>query len=80
MIEGFILNYHEKLDEDSFSLHGNRSFLKREPMINFTKALDKHIDTKRISYNYRDNSKTTRIRTVINEEPKKLATYLREKH
>ena len=78
MIEDFILNYHTKLDPDSFTMHGNRSFLKREPMINFTKALDKHIDTKRIPYNYRDKSLTTRIRTAIKEEPKKLATYIRK--
>jgi hypothetical protein len=48
-------------------------------MIKFTNALDKHIDTKRIPYNYRDNSKTTRIRTAIKEDPKKLATYIRNK-
>jgi CRISPR-associated protein Cas1 len=77
MIEAFILNYHTKLDSDSFLLHGSRSFLKQEPMISFTKALDKHIDNKRIPYNYRDNSKTTRIRTAIKEDPKKLATYIR---
>jgi len=77
MIEAFILNYHTKLDPDNFTLHGKRSFLKQEPMINYTKALDKHIDTKRTPYNYRDNSKTTRIRTAIKEDPKKLAMYLR---
>jgi hypothetical protein len=59
--------------------HGHRSFIKPEPMHNFTKALDKHIDNKRIPYNYRDNSKTTRIRTAIKEDPKKLATYIRGK-
>jgi len=65
---------------DSFALHGKRSFLKREPMISFTRALDRHIDTTRIPYNYRDNSKTTRIRTAIKEEPIKLAQYIRNKH
>jgi len=75
--EDFILDYHEKLDEDSFTLHGQRSFLKKPEMIKFTTALDRHIDNKRIPYNYRDNSKTTRIRTAIKEDPKKLATYLR---
>jgi CRISPR/Cas system-associated endonuclease Cas1 len=77
MIEAFILNYHTQLDPDSFTLHGKRYFLKQEPMINFTSALDKHIDNKRIPYNYRDNSKTTRIRTAIKEDPKKLAMLLR---
>ena len=77
MIEAFILNYNTKLDPDSFTLHGRRSFLKQEPMINYTKALDKHIDTKRIPYNYRNNSKTTRIRTAIKEDPKKLAAKMR---
>ena len=76
-IEGFILNYHTNLDPDSFTLHGTRSFLKQEPMHSFTNALDRHIDNKRTPYNYRNNSKTTRIRTAIKEEPKKLATYLR---
>lgn len=79
MIEAFILDYHTKLDSDSFTLHGPRSFLKQEPMHSFTRALDKHIDTKRIPYNYRDNSKTTRIRTAIKEDPKKLATFLRSR-
>lgn len=78
VIEGFILNYHTKLDPDSFTLHGTRSFLKQEPMHNFTKTLDRHIDNKRIPYSYRDNSKTTRIRTAIKEDQKKLATYLRK--
>ena len=73
MVEAFILKYHTKLDRDNFTLHGNRSFLKQQPMHSFTKALDKHIDNKRTPYNYRDNSKTTRIRTAIKEDPKKLA-------
>ncbi len=77
MIEGFIFKYHTKLDPASFILHGKCSFLKQKLMINFTRALDKHIDTKRTPYNYRDNSKTTRIRTAIKEDPKKLAMYLR---
>jgi len=56
---------------------GQRSFLKQKPMHSFTKALDKHIDNKRIPYNYRDNSKTTRNRTAIKEDQNKLAKYLR---
>jgi hypothetical protein len=64
MVETFILNYHEKLDDSSFTLHGKRSFLKP-------------IDQTRIPYNYRENSKTTRIRTAIKEDPKKLAMLLR---
>ena len=77
--EEFILNYQETLSRDSFSKHGERWFLKREEQIRFTTNLDKLIDKKRIPYNYRDNSKTTRIRTAIKEEPKKLAQYIRRK-
>jgi len=77
MVENFILDYHEELDPDCFTLHGRRSFLKPEHMHSFTKALDRNIDNKRIPYNRRGNSKTTRIRTAIKEEPKKLAQYVR---
>lgn len=75
--EEFIFNYHEKLCNHSFIKHGERSFLKRDEQIRFTKALDYIIDNKRIPYDYRDNSKTTRIRTAIKEEPRKLAQYIR---
>jgi len=75
--EEFILNYNENLSAESFVKHGDRSFLKRDEQIRFTNALDNIIDNKRIPYNRRGNSKTTRIRTAIKEEPKKLATYLR---
>jgi CRISPR-associated endonuclease Cas1 len=70
-VEDFILDYHEKLDPDCFVLHGRRSFLKPEPMYTFTQALDRHIDSTRIPYNYSNNSRTKRIRTAIKEELKK---------
>jgi hypothetical protein len=58
---------------------GNRNFLRRDEQITFTNTLDKVIDNRRIPYNRRGNSKTTRIRTAIKEEPRKLAQYLRGK-
>ena len=78
VVEEFILNYHEKLTANCFTKHGERTFLKHDEQIRFTNALDHIIDKKRIPYNRRGNSKTTRIRTAIKEEPKKLATYLRK--
>jgi len=72
--EEFILNYNENLSAGSFIKHEDRSFLKRNEQIRFTNALDHIIDNKRIPYNRRDNSKTTRIRTAIKEEPKKTRT------
>ena len=39
-------------------------------MITFTKALDKHIDTKRIPYNFKDNSITNNFRTATKEDLK----------
>jgi len=78
--EEFILNHHENLNKDSFVKHGERTFLKRDEQIRFTNALDNIIDKKCIPYNYRDKSKTTRIRTAIKEEPKKLAQYIRGKN
>ena len=78
--EEFILNHHETLGPDSFIKHGERSFLKREEQIRFTNALDNIIDKRRIPYNYRDKSKTTRIRTAIKEEPRKLAQYIIRKN
>ena len=79
VVEDFILNYHVKLSKGCFTIHGQRYFLEREPMIGPTKALDKHIDNKRVPYSYRDNSKTVRIRTAIKEDPRKLAQYIRKK-
>ena len=77
--EEFILNYHENLNADSFMKKGERDFLKRDDQIAFTNTLDKVIDNRRIPYNRRGNSKTTRIRTAIKEEPRKLAQYIRGK-
>jgi len=77
--EEFILNYHENLSTDSFMKKGERNFLKRDEQITFTNTLDKIIDNRRIPYNRRGNSKTTRIRTAVKEEPRKLAQYLRGK-
>jgi CRISPR/Cas system-associated endonuclease Cas1 len=77
--EEFVLDHLENLNTDSFMKKGKRNFLKRDEQINFTNALDKVIDKRRIPYNRRGNSKTTRIRTAIKEEPRKLAQYLRGK-
>ena len=76
-VEDLILTYHPKLCVDSFEKHGKRAYLKREETIKFTNALNKVIDKKRIPYTRRKNSKTTRIRTAIKEEPHKLAQYIK---
>jgi CRISPR/Cas system-associated endonuclease Cas1 len=77
--EEFVLDHLENLNTDSFMKKGKRNFLKRDEQINFTNALNKVIDNRRIPYNRRGNSKTTSIRTAIKEEPRKLAQYLRGK-
>ena len=55
IIEDFLLNYHTRLNTNSFTKHGERTFLKKEEVIKMTKAIYKHIDKKRIRYNYRGN-------------------------
>ena len=53
-------------------------FLKQDEEIAMIKAINRTLDIK-VPYVRRNPTKTTRIRTVIREEPIKLAQYLRGK-
>jgi len=78
LIEDFLLSYHSKIGKDSFEKHGDRMFLKQEDEIKMIKAINGLLDQK-VPYVRRNYTKTTKIRTVIREEPIKLAQYIREK-
>ena len=83
LIEDFALSYHTRLGRDSFEKHGtqhgypSRVFLRKEEEIEMMQAVDRLLD-KKIPYVRRKWTRTTKIRTVIKEEPVKLVQHLRE--
>jgi len=78
LIEDFLLSYNTKLGKDSFEKHGDRMFLKQDEEIKIIKSINRLLDTK-VPYVRRNYTKTTKIRTVIREEPIRLAQYIRER-
>jgi len=77
LIEDFLLSYHTQLGKDSFEKHGDRMFLKQDEEIKMIRAINNLLDQK-VPYVRRNYTKTTKVRTVIKEEPIKLANYIRE--
>ena len=78
LTEDFLLSYHTRIGKDGFEKHGDRMFLKQDEEIGMIKAINRALDTK-VPYVRRNYTKTTRIRTVIREEPIQLARYIRGK-
>ncbi|MDH5783160.1 MAG: hypothetical protein OEZ35_05795 [Candidatus Bathyarchaeota archaeon] len=76
LIEDFLVTYHQNLEPESFNQKGKRKFLKPNEKLKLILEIT-HLFKKRIPYKRRNYSKKTTIRTVIKEEPKKLAQYLR---
>ena len=82
MIEDFVLSYHTRLGRDSFEKHGtqrgypSRVFLRKEEEVEMVQAVDRLLD-KKIPYVRRKWTRKTRIRTVIKEEPVRLAQCVR---
>lgn len=76
LIEEFLVTYHQKLEPESFEQKGKRSFLKPKQKLKLILQIN-HLFKKRIPYKRRNYSKKTTIRTIIKEEPIKLAQYLR---
>lgn len=76
LIEDFLVSYHQKIDPDSFEKHGERTFLKRDEKLKLILEINR-LFRRKIPYNRRNYSKRTLIKTVIREEPLKLAQYLR---
>jgi len=78
LIEDFLISHHTRFGKDSFEKHGDRMFLKQGEEIKMIKAINGLLDQK-VPYVRRNYTKTTKIRTVIGEEPIKLAQYIRGK-
>jgi len=74
LVEDFLLTYHQNLEPGSFKQKGKRTFLK--PKLKLILEINR-LFKKKIPYVRRNYSKLTTIRTVINEEPIKLAQFLR---
>jgi CRISPR-associated protein Cas1 len=77
LIDEFLVEYSQKLNEDDFENKNGRMFLKRKETYKMIKAInvlfDKRIQHQRI----KKYGKYSTIRTAIREEPIKLAQYLR---
>jgi CRISPR/Cas system-associated endonuclease Cas1 len=78
-VEEFVLTYYGSLSNNSFEKHGNRIFLKKDEEIQFIQAINKKLE-KRVPYRRYGKPTKARIKTVIKEEPIKLAQYIRNKH
>ena len=76
LIEEFLIGYHQNLEPESFEQKGKRIFLKPDEKLKLILALNR-LFKKKVPYKRRNFSKTTTVRTIIKEEPIKLAQYLR---
>jgi CRISPR-associated protein Cas1 len=79
VVEEFILSYRETLSQNSFEKVGKRVFLTKDEEINFIQAMNKKL-SKRVHYQRYGKPVKARIKTIIKEEPIKLAQYIRNKH
>ena len=78
LIDKFLLSYITKIDiQESFENKGNRAFLIPKEAGKFIMALNKLFDQKVNHTRIRQFGKRSKIRTIIREEPIKLAQYLR---
>ena len=79
VVDDFVLSYHEKLTQNSFEKVGKRFYLTKKKEIEFISAMNKKL-SKRTTYQRYDKPVKARIKTIIKEEPIKLAQYIRNKH
>jgi len=77
LIEDFLITYHQNLEPESFEQKGKRYFLKPDEKLKLILDVNR-LFKKKVPYKRRNYSKTTMIRTIIKEEPTKLAQYLRK--
>ena len=75
-IEEFLIKYHQNLEPESFEQNGKRIFLKPNEKLKIILEINR-LFKRKVPYRRRNYSKTTTIRTVIKEEPIKLAQYIR---
>lgn len=78
-IDDFIISYILRLDpQDSFEKQGTRWFLTPKETKKFIVALNKLFNSRIKHQRIKKFGKKTKIRTIIKEEPIKLAQYLRD--
>ena len=76
LIEDFLIQYQQKITNESFEIKGRRMFLKTQEKLNLILEINSFLERK-IPYNRRNNSKNVKIKAIIQEETIKLAKYLR---
>ena len=77
LIEEFLLNYHQNLEPDSFEEKGKRTFLNPDEKVKMIVAINKLFNRRVNHTRIKNFGNRAKIRTVIREEPIKLAHYIR---
>ena len=77
LIDEFLIEYGQKLNENDFEREGERMFLKRKESYKMIKAINKLFDSRIKHQRINKYGKHSKIRTAIREEPIKLGQYLR---
>jgi CRISPR-associated protein Cas1 len=77
LIDEFLINYSQKLSEDSFENKNGRMFLKQKEAYKLIKGINKLLDKRIERQRIKNYGKYSTIRTAIREEPIKLAQHLR---
>ncbi len=77
MIDEFLVNYSQRLNENNFEKKGERIFLKQKESYKMIKAINELFEKRIEHQRIKKFGKYSTIRTAIKEEPIKLAQYLR---
>lgn len=77
MIDEFLIEYSQKLTEESFERKGERMFLKQKESYKMIKAINELFDKRIKHQRIKKYGERSKIRTAIREEPVKMAQYLR---
>ena len=77
LIDDFLINYSQKLTQEDFEHRDERVFLKQKESYKMIKAINELFDKRIEHLRIKKYGKHSKIRTVIREEPVKLAQYLR---
>jgi len=77
LIDEFLIDYGQRLNENSFENKGERMFLKQKESYKMIKAINKLFDKRIKHQRIKRYGKYSMVRTAIREEPIKLAQYLR---
>ncbi len=77
LIDEFLIDYGQRLNENSFENKGERMFLKQKESYKMIKVINGLFDKRIKHQRIKKYGKHSKVRTVIREEPIKLAQYLR---